>query len=509
VEEKPNQAVMVTLDAARLDAPHRSHETREEQVALRPSAHGRWKLVTRALVCSDVVALLLAYVVAELIAGDDLGKAVGLQLLAFVTTLPLWTLGAKLYGLYDRDVRRADHSTVEDLVPAFHLITVGVWFGVVGGWLVGRHWQMSAIAAFWVTALAMFVVARAITRSIVRTRGAFVQNAIIVGAGDVGQLVGRKIQHHPELGIRLVGFVDGDPKTMRADLDGVPLLGTPAQIVEIVKDRGVERVIVSFSNDRHDDLLELVRALRGLDVHIDVVPRLFEAVGPAVGLHTVEGLPLVELPPVRVSQWSRATKRAIDLVGAAVLLALLSPLLVWITWRVRRGSHGPALFRQTRLGNDMREFTLLKFRTMVADADEAPHRAYVREIMDTGAAPNGSKLYKLERADEVTKVGAWLRRTSLDELPQLINVVRGEMSLVGPRPCIPYETEVFEPHHFDRFLVPAGMTGLWQVTGRANTTLKEALDLDAAYARNWSLRLDLWLLARTPSVVLRGRKATT
>jgi lipopolysaccharide/colanic/teichoic acid biosynthesis glycosyltransferase len=125
--------------------------------------------------------------------------------------------------------------------------------------------------------------------------------------------------------------------------------------------------------------------------------------------------------------------------------------------------------------------------------------------MDTAALPADNNLYKLERAQDVTRVGAWLRRTSIDELPQLINVVKGEMSLVGPRPCMWYETELFEAHHFDRFLVPAGMTGLWQVEARAHSTLKEALDLDAAYARNWSLRLDLWLLAHTPQALLRGR----
>ena len=124
--------------------------------------------------------------------------------------------------------------------------------------------------------------------------------------------------------------------------------------------------------------------------------------------------------------------------------------------------------------------------------------------MDSGALPNENSLYKLERPNDITPFGLWLRRTSIDELPQLLNVLRGEMSLVGPRPCLSYETELFEPHHFHRFLVPAGMTGLWQVAARAHATMKEALDLDVAYARNWSLGLDLWVLARTPLSLLRG-----
>jgi lipopolysaccharide/colanic/teichoic acid biosynthesis glycosyltransferase len=187
-----------------------------------------------------------------------------------------------------------------------------------------------------------------------------------------------------------------------------------------------------------------------------------------------------------------------------VLLFTL-PLFAWIAWRIKRDSPGPVFFRQVRLGAGERDFTLLKFRTMAVDTDDSLHRDYVRQIMHPGASPTSNGLYKLDRRTEVTKYGAWLRRTSLDELPQLINVLRGDMSLVGPRPCLAYETELFEPHHFDRFLVPAGMTGLWQVTARARATLAEALDLDAAYARSWSLRLDLSLLIRTPLALLRGR----
>jgi lipopolysaccharide/colanic/teichoic acid biosynthesis glycosyltransferase len=138
--------------------------------------------------------------------------------------------------------------------------------------------------------------------------------------------------------------------------------------------------------------------------------------------------------------------------------------------------------------------------------DDDPHRAYIREIMDPGAAPGPQSLFKLQRSDSVTRVGRWLRRTSIDEWPQLINVLQGSMSLVGPRPCIPYETEFFAPHHFERFLVPAGITGLWQVEARAHSTFAEALDLDVAYARGWSLALDLRLLLRTPLLMFRRRE---
>jgi lipopolysaccharide/colanic/teichoic acid biosynthesis glycosyltransferase len=151
-----------------------------------------------------------------------------------------------------------------------------------------------------------------------------------------------------------------------------------------------------------------------------------------------------------------------------------------------------------------RPFTALKFRTMRVETSDDAHRAFISEIASANASPEAGGLYKLERSDAVTPFGRWLRRTSLDELPQLLNVIRGDMSLVGPRPCIPYETENFEPHHFERFLVPAGITGLWQVKARARSSFGEALDMDVAYARSWSFGLDLKLLPRCDRIRLLG-----
>jgi lipopolysaccharide/colanic/teichoic acid biosynthesis glycosyltransferase len=163
------------------------------------------------------------------------------------------------------------------------------------------------------------------------------------------------------------------------------------------------------------------------------------------------------------------------------------------------------LFRQTRLGLDQRPFTALKFRTMRSDTSSDEHRDYVRRAMTSDKTPEGSGLYKLERPDAVTRPGQFLRKTSLDELPQLWNVLRGDMSLVGPRPCIPYETELFEDHHFERFSVPAGLTGLWQVTARARSPFVEALELDVHYARSWSFWGDIVLLLKTPVQVVRPK----
>ncbi len=331
---------------------------------------------------------------------------------------------------------------------------------------------------------------------------------MIVGAGEVGQLVARKLLAHPEYGLHLVGFVDADPRERRPDIGPLQILGVPDNLPRLVREHSVERVIFAFSRDDPHHTLELIRVLKRFDLQIDIVPRAFEVVGPRVGIHTIEGIPLVGLPPTRPSRSSRAVKRAIDLVGAGGLVLLTAPAFAFIAWRVHRDSEGPVFFRQERLGLNAQPFTMLKFRSMLVGTDPQAHREYVASMTDFRAAPAESGIYKLDQSDRLTRSGRWLRRSSLDELPQLINVLRGDMSLVGPRPCLAYEIEHFQPHHFDRFVVPPGLTGLWQVTARAHSTFGEALEMDVVYARDWSLGLDLRLMLRTPLEMLRQRNAT-
>lgn len=471
--------------------------------------HRRGWLVRRLLVVADVVGLVAAFLITELLfrgtgVVDEVGIAV--ESVIFALALPIWVVAAKLYGLYDGDEERATHSTADEVMSVFHLITVAVLGFYATSWLVGlSRPDQAKLSTFWLLALIGVIAARLVTRSLARRHPAYVQNTLILGAGDVGQLVGRKLLQHPEYRINLVGFVDADPKELRRDLEGVPILGEPDQIVDIVERHAVDRVIIAFSQDLPEEMLRLVFALRKCNVQVDIVPRLFEALGANASIHGVEGLPLVGLPATRISRSSRMLKRGFDVVAASALLLLAAPIMLVIAVLIRHDSAGPVFFRQLRLGMDMREFTLLKFRTMKNGTEEAPHRQYVGQIMTADALPASNNLYKLERP-EVTRVGRWLRTTSLDELPQLLNVLRGDMSLVGPRPSIPYEVELFAPHHFERFLVPAGLTGLWQVEARAHSTFREALDLDVAYARGWSLGLDLRLLLRTPALVFRPKE---
>jgi exopolysaccharide biosynthesis polyprenyl glycosylphosphotransferase len=458
------------------------------------------------LLAADVVGLSAAFVIAEFGFRGNVIDSVGIYVesAVFAFALSGWILAAKLSGLYDRDEERATHSTADELLNLFYLITAGVFLFYATSWLVGLSQpDQEKLSTFWLLALSGLIGARLLARTLARHHSSYVQNTVVVGAGDVGQLVGRKILQHPEYRINLLGFVDAAPKGLRRDLRHVPIIGSPGEIIDIVRREGVDRVIFAFSQGGHEELLQLVGALRKEGVQVDVVPRLFEAVSPNAALDAIEGLPLVGLAPIRIARSSRLLKRCLDIVGSSLLLALTAPLMLVIAALIRRDSPGPVFFRQTRLGMDMREFTLLKFRTMRDGTDDKAHREYVGQIMTADALPNSNNLYKLERSDAVTRVGHVLRSTSLDELPQLLNVLRGQMSLVGPRPCIPYELELYAPHHFERFLVPAGLTGLWQVDARAHSTFGEALDLDVAYARGWSLGLDVRLLLRTPLVMLR------
>ena len=474
--------------------------TRELLERRRGVNKGRGWLLRRLLLAADVLALTLAFLLAVALTQGVEAES-WLRVGIFLATLPVWVVVAKVIGLYDGDEGGLDYSTIDDMLRVVLLVSLGALvLDIATGY---THPNVTEVLLFWVFGVTFVLLGRAVARAVSRRTTSYIQNTIIVGAGDTGQLIARKLKQHPEYGINLVGFVDAEPKEPSDDLTDVVVLGRPDELPEIIRVLGVDRVIIAFFRDDLASTLDLMRRLKKLGVHVDIVPRLFEIVGPNADIHTLESLPLLSLPSPSLGPSSRMIKRAMDIVGATVALVLTAPLFAYIAWRIKRGSPGPVFFRQRRLGLNQREFTVLKFRTMRVDAGDAPHREYVKAMLNGDVRPASNGLYKLDRSDAVTEVGQWLRKTSLDELPQLINVLRGDMSLVGPRPCMPYEIEHYAPHHFERFLVPAGMTGLWQVTARARADLVDALDIDVLYARSWSPGLDLNLLLRTPVQLFR------
>jgi len=490
------------------DAFRKELVRRRERVA----THGRrgW-IMRRALVVADAVGITMAFGVSSVVFPTDSGDRIqpSGEVLLFALTLPMWLLLAKLQGLYERDEERADHSTVDELAGVLVIVTLGTWFFQALSWMTGlASPQLGRLVAFWMLAIVLVTTARAVARTLTRRTNTYAMRTIVVGAGAIGQLVARKISQHPEYRLDLVGFVDAEPLENRVDIRDVATLGELEDLRSLVAAHRIDRVIVAFSNEPDSQTMDVVRSLRDGDVIVDVVPRLFDVIGPRASMHLLEGLPLVCVPPARLSRSSFVMKRVGDVVLATLGLLVSAPLFAYAAVRIKLDSTGPVFFRQERLGLDMEPFTCLKFRTMRVDTDPEEHRTYVESIATSNASVNGNGMYKLNRDDAVTPFGRWLRKTSLDELPQLINVLRGDMAIVGPRPCIPYEVEFFQPHHVERFLVPQGITGLWQVSARANSTFGEALDMDVAYVRGWSLALDLRLMFRTPFALLRQRRAT-
>jgi len=490
-------------------------DPRTREILARRRTNGvrrRGWLVRRALAAADAVGLTTAFFLALWIFGGDSATAVHdrinpqLEALFFLLTLPGWIVGAKIYGLYDRDEERTDHSTADDFGGVFHMITVGAW----GVFLIGHLTpladpQVDKVIGFWFLAVALVCTSRALARSYCRRQVTYLQNTVIVGAGDVGQLIAKKYLQHPEYGINLVGFVDAEPKARRDDLGHLTLLGGPSNLPSLIQVFDVERVVIAFSGLGHEEELDLIRRVKDLDVQVDVVPRLFEVLGPGVEMHTVEGVPLVGLAPPRLSRSSKLLKRAMDLALTLPGLLVISPLLLAIAVAIKLEDRGPVFFRQVRMGANG-TFRIWKFRTMWTDADARKHEfAHLNKHLAPGGDP---RMFKIDDDPRVTRVGRFLRRYSLDELPQLFNVVTGEMSLVGPRPLILEEDREIREWGRRRLDLKPGITGLWQALGRDGIPFDEMVRLDHLYVSAWSLRSDFALLARTlPVLTRRARRA--
>jgi exopolysaccharide biosynthesis polyprenyl glycosylphosphotransferase len=470
----------------------------------------RGALVRRVLLAADVAGLVIAFVLANTLlsrVGDSADKVTpGYEYVAFLLAIPLWILLLRLEGLYDRDEERTDHSTVDDIVGVFRSVTVGVWVFVLFGVATGLVQPMLArLGLFWLAAVMLIPALRAVGRVLCRHMPGYTQNALIVGGGNVGQQLALKLMNHREYGIRLVGFVDDRPTDLDEELAArLPvLLGGPERLRELITEHGVQRVIIAFSNDSHESVLANIRAIRDLDVQIDIVPRFFEVFGGGAEVHTLEGIPLVGLRPTRLSRSSRFLKRAFDLSASLLGMLVLFPAFVVIALLIKLESRGPVFFRQVRRGANDSTFRIFKFRTMVAEAED--RKADVVHLnMHRDRDP---RMTKIPNDPRVTRIGRFLRRSSIDELPQLINVIKGEMSLVGPRPLILEEDAFVQEWARRRLDIKPGITGLWQVLGRSDIPFDEMTKLDYVYVTNWSLREDIRLILLTIPALLRPRRA--
>ncbi len=447
-------------------------------------------VLRRLLVSADLAGVVAAFVVASVL----VGKADTLRGLFWgLVALPGWILVFKIYGLYDRDAKRVSHSTVDDLPWLFHSLLIGsllLWLLLRYG--AGVELTFGQGVVFFGLALAGILLARVAARASSR----FLippERVLLVGGGEMAGVLARKFRLHPEYELDPIGFVDVD------DDGGVdlPYLGHPDEVDEVCAREAVERVVVLSPQVSADELADLVRRLRGADVRLALLPHVMDVLGSSVEIDDVEGLTIFGVTSPNLTRSSRVLKRGMDLVISVPLLVLLAPVMVLIAAAIKLTSPGPVFHRQERIGRGERRFRIVKFRTMVQDAEQKE-----RELARLSEHPVWLLLHHDPR---ITRVGRFLRHTSLDEVPQLWNVVRGEMSLVGPRPMPPDVDEHISGWGRRRLDLTPGITGLWQVLGRTIIPFEEMVKLDYLYVTNWSLWQDVRLLIRTLPAVF-GRR---
>lgn len=449
----------------------------------------------RALAAADLLALTATSAAVWLPSPPQAGLT-GLLLSA---ALPLWILLHKLLGLYDRDANVVSKSTLDEWPRILQSVVLGSSaFFLIGPLLLDVEVGRVQTLAFMGVALVLLPLFRSVTRRALNRR-APAERCLIVGSGRSAVQLAAKLVKPSGLGVALVGFInDSDAELPTPVSAGPPARGGFADFERLCADVSVERVIIAHAGADSPDILRLLRASKELGLKVSVVPGPFEAVGDAVEVEQLEGITLLGLRGFSRTGSSLKLKRAIDFAGAAVGLIFLAPLMLLIATLIRLETRGPALFAQSRIGRHNRAFRMFKFRTMELGAE------HLREdLLHLNEATE--PMFKIADDPRLTRVGRVLRRYSLDELPQLWNVLRGEMSLVGPRPLVPDEdAQILGPHRARLDLTP-GLTGPWQVLGRTRLPFEEMIRLDYIYVTEWSLWNDFKLLLRTAPIVLSGR----
>jgi Undecaprenyl-phosphate glucose phosphotransferase len=407
----------------------------------------------------------------------------------------LWPIVYYFYGLYQ--VRR-NRSRVEEGLSV--LVATGLATLLLAGLATfyrGFSYSRAVLVLFFgLDVLFVFAGRTAIRRYLEEAwrHGVGVRQVLVVGAGRLGRAVVEKLHEHPEAGLRAFGFVDDAVEKQKTEFLGVPVLGTTAEAARIVDERGADTVFLALPLEAHKTMLAVLQEVGRTIADVRVVPDLLQYITFRAGVEDMDGLPVVHLTQVPLTGWMSLVKRTLDLAISGTALVLLSPVCAAIALAIRLSDGGPVLYRQRRMGLDGRPFDIVKFRSMIVDAEESSG--------PTWASPDDARR---------THVGSFLREWSLDELPQLVNVLRGEMSLVGPRPERPEFVREFKekfPQYMLRHRVRAGITGWAQVHGwRGNTSLARRIEYDLYYIENWSLALDIKILWMTLRHGLRHRNA--
>ena len=448
----------------------------------------RDRVYRRALVGADLLAGLLAVGLANRIFGSSGPGATALAL------LPLVVIINTTSGLYRRDELLLRKSTLDEAPAVFHAATLTTVVAfLLESALLRTPMGAQLVAVTWLVLVVLEVACRVAARGIAR-HATPPERCLLVGDAGVAERLRCKLLASPNIKGTLVGWI---PLDARSGTTTSPMLGAPDDLERLVVEHDVHRVIVAGDAAAHQRVLDAIQGAKAMGMRVSVLPQMFDVVGASAAFDYLDGLTILGVRRFGLSRASRRVKRAFDIVGSALCLVVLAPLMVTIALLVRLTSPGPALFRQTRVGRDGHTFEMLKFRSMNDGAD-----ARKAELLGLNESDG---LFKIADDPRITRVGRLLRRTSLDELPQLVNVLRGQMSLVGPRPLVVEDDQRIEGWHRRRLHLTPGITGEWQVFGAARVPLREMVTIDYLYVSNWSLWADVKILLRTVPCVI-GRR---
>lgn len=465
--------------------------------AVPPSPAGlRGSVLARMLFFADGLATAAA--AAAAVAFVDLFDWSGLGFVA--GAIVIWPFAAFSVGLYRSDQLAQWASGIPDLSRTLVALLFIAWplLGIAAATDTSHPLLLTVLTVLGIAVLAS--VGRTLVRADLHRHDDLRQRTLILGSGEVAGQVVEKLEKNVQYGLLPIGIIDDDFYTTGSP--DLPWMGRFADLAEVIERQRAERVIIAFTRASHEELLEAIRACRDAGVAVDVVPRLFEFLDGVRALDQVGGLPLLSIGTPTLNHISIAAKRMLDVVGSLALLALFSPLMIAIAIAIKLESRGPVFFRQPRAGRNRTSFNLIKFRSMYVDAEE--RKAELGAMNEA----NDGVMFKIKHDPRVTRVGRLLRRFSFDELPQLFNVLVGEMSLVGPRPLIFRETDALEQNwHLRRLELRPGLTGPWQVYGRSQNPFQEMVRFDYQYVAGWSLARDIEILLATFPAVMSGRGA--
>ena len=492
VAERPAGPVLLRPDTPARWLTNGRRAKQADQALVKPipegSILGRRDTAYRvSLMLADLVATVTAVMLGVMVIGSDTLR------LEALLTLPLVPFVSKAVGLYDRDENLIRKTTLDEIPALFQVATLYafvLWLSenmIVSGEL--RHRQVIGI---WALMFFLMTVSRSVARRVAR-RVTRPERCLVIGDVESAEPVRRKLRTSVDLNARLIGRVPLCDEPPMPDV-----LGTLDELGIVLAEHEIDRVLIAPSTTDPELILHTIRMIKSMGVKVSVLPRLFEVVGSAVEFDDLDGIPLLGLRRQGLPFSSRILKRMTDVIGASVILFFLAPALALIAIAIKLDSPGPVLFRQRRIGRHGEGFRIFKFRTMYDGAD-----AMKAQLMSRNEGAEG--FFKMAEDPRVTRVGRLLRRTYLDELPQLLNVIKGEMSIVGPRPLVLEDDQRINGWHRQRLDIPPGMTGHWQVLGSSRIPLHEMVAIDYLYVVNWSLWADFKYLLRTVPYVLGAR----